>query len=91
MYDDLPSIEHTVDAAGYVLVNGERVLNVPGAMLKHQAMYTAMCQRCHEPLDKPLRVVSEYESAIETVRYFHAPVPGTSNVHETCPPRQARR
>lgn len=76
MYDDLPSIQHTIDAEGFVLVDGKRVPNVPGKMLKHSE-HRAHCLLCSQSYPFPLRVVSEYESAEGIgLRYFHAPVPG---------------
>ena len=84
MYDDLPTIEHTVDAHGFVLVDGKRVLHVPGANLKHTPSFVARCQYCLNAVTLPLRVVSEFEHAIGARRYFHAPVPGETLTHETC-------
>lgn len=83
MYSHLPSIAHTVDAQGFVLVSGKRVLNVPGRDLRTMTASTP-CQRCAEHIELPLRVVSEYETAIDAVRYFHAPVEGSPTLCAAC-------
>lgn len=73
-YSHLSTISHTVDSAGFVLVRGKRVLNVPGVMLKSTASYQSHCQRCARcNVTVPLRVVSEFEHAINARRYFHVP------------------
>lgn len=79
--------EIAVDAQGYVLVDGKRVVNnASGWMLKHLpvAMYT--CQRCRQ-ITVPVRqkVVSEWEDAMDARKYYHtAAVP----VPAYCPPCQ---
>lgn len=83
MYSHLASVAHTVDAQGFMLVNGARVLNVPGRNLRAMTA-TTPCQRCAERIELPLRVVSEYEAAINAVRYFHAPVDGSPTLCAAC-------
>jgi hypothetical protein len=83
MYSHLASVEHAIDAQGFVLVGGVRVLNVPGQNLKALTA-TAPCQRCADRIAQPLRVVSEYEAAIDAVRYFHAPVAGSPTLCGKC-------
>ncbi len=77
MYDHLATITHTVDAQGFVLVNGERVLNHisngKDVHLRACPVVKVHCQRCCTVnVNIPQRLVSEYEHAIERTRYFHA-------------------
>jgi hypothetical protein len=90
MYDDLETVDHAVDRAGFVLVNGERVINTPCVYLRAMTYGDTRCQRCGEAAKLPLRVVCEYEHAIGSLRYFHAPVPGSVSL---CPlhPMQSYR
>jgi hypothetical protein len=85
MYDDLPTIAATVDAAGFVLVDGTRVLNTPGKMLRAAEPYRVTCPRCHAQTPRPLRVVSEVEPAIGCMRHFHAPEIGAWARGNHCP------
>lgn len=39
---------HSVDASGFVVVDGERVLTGPGKPLRYAPTALFMCQRCHK-------------------------------------------
>ncbi len=86
MYDDLQTVAHTVDAAGFVLVGGQRVpSNNPGKMLRSCASYKAHCQLCAQVnVTIPQRLVSQFEHAIGAVRYFHASPVGAFNDYRLC-------
>ncbi len=88
MYDHLQTVDHTVDAQGFVLVNGERVFNAKRKHLSARKSYEGCCQRCAVGrIEIPLRVVTEYEHAIEMQRYFHVgPARAHSNrEYDLCP------
>lgn len=75
MYAERPSVEHMVDADGFVLVAGRRVINTPGKHLRSRKHAMLTCQLCaRENIPVPQRVVCE--DSPYGVRYFHALVPG---------------
>ncbi len=89
MYAHLPSIPHTVDRQGFVLVHGQRVINTidngKPVFLKSSREYRSHCQLCAQcNVTVPLRLVSEFEHAIDAVRYFHVPAFNAFNEHRLC-------
>lgn len=84
MYDSLKTIKHKIDADGFVLVRGKRVLNVAGKMLRARPSDTCTCQLCGGRVPMPMRVVSEFEHAIGARRYFHVPPVGAFNEYRLC-------
>lgn len=85
MYDGLYTVSSTVDAQGFVLVDGVRVLNAKGVMLKSRTSYQAHCQLCGQVnVTIPLRVVTEFEHAINARRYFHASPVGAFSDYRLC-------
>ena len=84
MYAHLETVDHTVDRDGFVLVKGQRVINTIDngrpVFLKSQKSYQATCQLCARcNVEVPLRLVAEFEHAIDAVRYFHVGPSGTWN------------
>jgi hypothetical protein len=75
MYEDLPSVAHTVDRAGFVVVDDKRVLTQPGEPLRYQSTALITCQRCgRRAVAQSLRVVCEADKRIRGgKRYFHVP------------------
>lgn len=72
MYSDLPTVDHAVDRAGFVRVDGKRVLAQPGEYLRYRSCDLLTCQRCgRRAIAHALRVVCEPDDRIGT-RYFHA-------------------
>lgn len=85
MYDHLETVSHKVDAQGFVLVRGKRVINVPGVMLKSRPSDKVVCQLCGQcNVVMPMRVVSEFEHAIGARRYFHVPPVNAFNDYRLC-------
>lgn len=85
MHDNIKTVAHTVDAQGFVLVRGKRVINTPGVHLKSRTSDKVHCQLCGQcNVTIPLRVVSEFEHAINARRYFHVPPVGSFNEYRLC-------
>ena len=89
MYSHLPTIPHTVDRQGFVLVHGQRVINTIDngrpVFLKSRTSARVTCQLCAQcNVDMPLRLVSEFEHSIDAQRFFHAPPVGAFNDYRHC-------
>lgn len=66
-------VAHTVDAEGFVVVDGSRVLDAKGNELKRRYTWQAMCQRCggRGQVEKRLAVARRFERALGRIMYFH--------------------
>jgi hypothetical protein len=72
MYAEIPTVDHAVDRAGFVTVDGERVRTQPGEFLRYRSGTLLTCQCCgRQAVFHSMRVVCEPD-ARAGLRYFHA-------------------